>query len=89
MGDELKRDGDAFDIPRRMRMQEIKRRVERADYVVDPGLVAEAMLRHALSHRRCWKPSTDWTTPADSSSTPAGPSPTAPIQVNGAADSAA
>ena len=85
----LKRDGDRSDMCRGMRMQEIKLRVQRADYIVDPALVAEAMLRHALSHRRCWKPRAAWAIPADSSVTSGGPSRTLPIQVSGAADSAA
>lgn len=89
MSFELKREGDMPDTSRGMRMQEIKLRVQRADYVVDPVLVAEAMLRHAVSHRRCWKPRADWATPADSSWTAGGPSPTTPIQVSDAADSAA
>ncbi|CAN5125479.1 hypothetical protein BH20ACT16_BH20ACT16_12770 [soil metagenome] len=85
----LKRDGDTPDISRAMRMQEIKLRVQRADYTVDTALVAEAMLRHALSHRRCWKPRAAWAMPADSNVTFGGPSRTLPIQVSGAADSAA
>lgn len=85
----FKRDGDSPDMSRGMRMQEIKLRVQRADYTVDPVLVAEAMLRHAVSHRRCWKPRASWAMPADSSSTFGGPSRTLPIQLNGAADSAA
>lgn len=89
MDGSLKRDGDSLDTSRGMRMQEIKHRVQRADYTVDPALVAEAMLRHAVSHRRCWKPRAVWAMPANSRSTWGRPSTTAPIQVNGAADSAA
>ena len=85
----LKHHRDALDSSRGMRLQEIKQRVQSADYDVDPALVAEAMLRHALSQRRCWKPRTSCATPADSSSAFAGPSSTVPIQVTGAADSAA
>lgn len=85
----LKRCEDPLDTSRGMRMQDLKLRVERADYVVDPVLVAEAMLRHAVSQRRCWKPRACWTTPADSSCTPGGPSRTTPIHVSPAADSAA
>lgn len=47
-----------------MRTQELKRRIERCEYVVDPMLVAEAMLRHALSQRRCWKPLAERSTPS-------------------------
>ena len=31
-------------------------RVQRADYVVDPAAVADAMMRHAVSQRRWWNP---------------------------------
>lgn len=89
MSSELKRDGDPLDISRGMRMQELKLRIQRADYIVDPVLVAEAMLRHAISHRRCWKPRASWIAPSSTSSTFGGPSRTFPIQVNGAPDSAA
>ncbi len=89
MSSSLKRDGGPLDTCREMRMQAIKLRVQRADYTVDPALVAEAMLRHAVSYRRCWKPPAAWATPPDRSSTPAGPAFTMPIQVSGAADSAA
>jgi hypothetical protein len=89
MAEPLKIDDDPLDISRGMRMQEIKLRVQRADYVVEPALVAEAMLRRAVSHRRCWKPRAAWATPADRSTTAGGPSWTLPIQVNRAADSAA
>jgi hypothetical protein len=85
----LKRGGDALDTCREMRMQELKLRVQRADYDVDPVLVAEAMLRHAVSHRRCWKPRIDCATPSDSSTTSGGPSRTEPTQANGAASCAA
>lgn len=89
MSFELKRERDTFDTSRGMRMQEIKLRVQRADYVVDPVLVAEAMLRHAVSQRRCWKPRAAWATPSDSNRTAGGPSATTPIQVSDAADPAA
>ena len=89
MDDPLKPDAAALDTCRGMRMQELKLRIQRADYVVDPALVAEAMLRHAVSYKRCWKPRTVWATPADFSATFGGPSATLPIQVSGTADSAA
>jgi len=85
----LKRGGAALDTSRGMRMQELKLQIQTADYVIDSALVAEAMLRHAVSHRRCWNPRAVWAMPAASSSTPGGPAPTVPIQVNGAADAAA
>jgi hypothetical protein len=85
----LKREGDPLDISSGMRMQDLKSRVQRADYTVDTTLVAEAMLRHAVTYRRCWNPRTAWATPADSNLTSGGPSRTVPIQLNGAADSAA
>ena len=72
-----------------MRLQELKLRVERADYTVDPALVARAMLRHAVSHRRCWNPRAVCAMPSDSSTISGGPSRTSPIQVSGAADAAA
>ena len=84
----LKRGGRALDTSRGMRLQEIKLRVQSADYAVDAVLVAEAMLRHAISHRRCWNPDALWATPAVSSSTPGRPARTTPTQVNGAADAA-
>ena len=84
----LKRTGSALDTSGEMRTQELKQRVQRQDYVVDPALVAEAMLRHALSYRRCWKPHTACATPAASSTTSGGPSRTEPIHVTPAADSA-
>jgi hypothetical protein len=89
MGASLKRASGTLDTSRGMHMREIKQRVQRADYAVDPALVAEAMLRRAVSHRRCWNPRARWATPSASSSTPGGPSRTTPIQVSGAADSAA
>jgi len=85
----LKHGGRALDTSPGMRMQELKLRVQLADYAVDPALVAEAMLRRAVSHRRCWNPRTAWTAPADSSTRSAGPARTVPTQVTGAADSAA
>jgi hypothetical protein len=72
-----------------MRTQELKLRVQRADYIIDPAIVAAAVIRHAISHRRCWNPRTVCATPAALSTTSAGPSETAPIQVSAAADSAA
>lgn len=89
MDDPLKHDAAALDTCRGMRMQELKLRIQRADYVVDPALVAEAMLRRAVSYKRCWNPRTDWATPADFSATSGGPSATLPIQVSGTAESAA
>lgn len=85
----LKRTDPAFDSAGGMRTQELKLRVQRADYVVDPQVVAAAIIRHAISHRRCWKPRTVRRTPPALSTTSAGPSPTVPIQVSGAADSVA
>jgi hypothetical protein len=85
----LKQTARALDSGRGMRTQELKLRVQRADYVVDPAVVAAAIIRHAISHRRCWNPRTVCGTPAALSTTSGGPSPTVPIQVSGAADSAA
>jgi len=83
----LKRRGWAFDIAGGMRTQELKRRVQRADYVVDPAAVAAAMLRHAVSHRRWWNPRTVCTTPPAKNTASGGPASTSPIQVSDAADS--
>ena len=47
-----------FDSCRGMRTEELKRRIQHANYVIDVAAVAEAMLRHAISHRRWWNPST-------------------------------
>lgn len=85
----LKHSAAALDTAAGMRLQELKLRVERADYVVDPALVAAAMLRHAVSHRRCWNPRAVRATPPDSSTTSGAPARTRPIQVSDAADSAA
>ena len=88
-GELLKRRGAALDTCRDMRTQDLKWRLEREDYVVDLALVAEAMLRHAVSYKRCWNPRTDRAMPADVNATFAGPSATVPIHVTRAADSAA
>jgi hypothetical protein len=72
-----------------MRTHELKLRVQRADYIVDPAVVAAAIIRHVISHRRCWNPRTVCGIPAVLSTTSGGPSRTLPIQVSGAADSAA
>ena len=79
----------AFDSDHAMRLQELKTRVQRSDYHVDPATVAVAIIRHAVSHRRWWNPRTSFGTPPALSTTSAGPSWTLPIHVSGAADSAA
>ena len=89
MNPALKDDGDPLDTAAGMRLQELKLRVARADYVVDPALVAAAMLRHAVSQRRCWNPRAVRATPPDSNTTSGAPSRTLPIQVSDVADSAA
>ena len=89
MNPPLKDDGDPLDTAAGMRLQELKLRVARADYVVDPALVAAAMLRRAVSQRRCWKPRAVRGVPADISTTSGAPARTRPIQVSDAADSAA
>lgn len=85
----LKRGGAALDSGRAMRTQELKLRIQSADYVVDPAAVAEAMLRHALSQRRWWNPVAACATPSADSTTSGVPASTDPTHVNGAADSAA
>lgn len=85
----LKREVLALDSCRAMRTQELKLRIQRADYVIDPLAVAEAMLRHALSHRRWWNPIAVRMIPPADSVTSGWPAIADPIQVNGAARSAA
>jgi hypothetical protein len=87
--DALKENGTAFDSDRAMRLQELKMRVQRADYEVDPPTVAVAMIRHAVSQRRWWNPRTFCATPPAFSTSAGGPAATVPIHVSGAADSAA
>lgn len=48
-----------------MNVQDIKQRVDEHEYDVDAHLVAEAMLRHALSYRRWWNPRNPSLTPFD------------------------
>ena len=85
----LKRDTWLLDSGRAMRTHELKLRIERADYDIDPLLLAEAMLRHAISHRRWWNPVAACVTPPADSATSGGPATTAPIHVNATAASAA
>lgn len=85
----LKRDPAVLDSCRAMRTQELKLRIQRADYHVDPLVVAAAMLRHAVSHRRWWNPIAVRATPPDASATWGSPATTDPIHVNGTAASAA
>lgn len=85
----LKCDAGALDTGRGMRTQELKLRIARAEYAIDPRAVADAMLRHAISHRRWWNPVAACLTPPADSTTSGGPATTAPIHVNGAASSAA
>lgn len=72
-----------------MRTTELRRRIECADYTVEPMIVAEAMLRHALSYRRWWNPIVLCRIPAADIATPGVPSVTNPIHVSDAAASAA
>lgn len=85
----LKRRGAALDSAHVPRTHELRLRIERSEYQVDPMLVAEAMLRQALSHRRWWKPLGVRAIPAADIVTTAGALVTDPIHVNGAAASAA
>lgn len=88
-GAPLKRAGDALDSPSAMRVHELRLRVQRSEYVIDPVLVAEAMLRHALSHRRWWNPVVLCGIPALSMTSCARPAATEPTHVSPAAASAA
>ena len=81
----LKRGPCALDSGRAMRTHELKLRIERADYDVDPFILAEAILRHAISHRRWWNPVAACGTPPDDSATSGEPATTPPIHVNGTA----
>lgn len=85
----LKRGGGALDSCRAMRIHELRLRIQRADYVIDPVIVAEAMFRHALSQRRWWNPIAACGRPAASMTTSGWPATTEPIHVNGTASSAA
>jgi hypothetical protein len=78
-----------LDSCRAMRTQELKLRIQRAVYVVDPVVVAEAMMRHAVSQRRWWNPVAVCALPSAISSTSGAPAATDPTHVNGAAASAA
>ncbi len=84
----LKHSVRALDTSSGMRTQELKLRVRHADYVIDPAAVAEAMLRHAVCHRRWWNPRTCCATPSEHSTASGGPAKTSPIQRSGAANSA-
>jgi hypothetical protein len=88
-GPPLKHETVAFDSCRAMRTHELKLSIQRADYVIDPLAVAEAMLRHALSHRRWWNPIALCSTPPADSVSSGWPAIADPTQVNGAARSAA
>lgn len=79
----------AFDSNRAMRTQELKLRVQRSDYIVDPVAVARAIIRHSISYRRWWNPRMVCAAPAALSLTSGGPSVRLPIQVSGTADSVA
>jgi hypothetical protein len=72
-----------------MRLQELKMRIQRADYYIDPATVAAALIRHAVSHRRWWNPRTATLLPLALNTASAGPCRTLPIHVSAAADSAA
>ena len=85
----LKRDDGALDSCHAMRTHELRLRIQRADYVIDPVLVAEAMFRHALSQRRWWNPVAGCARPAASMTTSGWPVTTEPIHVNGVAATAA
>gem|GEM_PF-5355428 len=89
LGDALKAQPAALDRDRVMRLHELKASVQRSDYVVDPPVVARAMLRHAVSQRRWWNPRTCLGSPPARKATPGGPSATVPTQLNGASDAGA
>ena len=88
-GAPLKRGPAALDSGSAMRTHELKLRIQRADYVVDPVAVAGAMLRHALSHRRWWNPIALRSVPPTDSTTPGSPATTEPIHDSATRSSAA
>ncbi len=88
-GQPLKRKPTAFDSASVIRTQELRLRIERSQYSIDPRAVADAMLRHAISQRRWWNPPGVRATPPADSVTPGGPSATTPTHVSSAASSAA
>ena len=79
----LKGIGSALDSQRAMRLLELKARVQRAEYEVDPPTVALALLRHAVSQRRWWNPRMFRAMPPAFSATAGGPAMTLPIHVSG------
>jgi hypothetical protein len=85
----LKREGISLDSGLAMRTHELRLRIEQSQYSIDPHAVADAMLRHAISHRRWWNPCGVRATPPADSVTPGGPSATTPTHVSSAARSAA
>lgn len=88
-GTALKGGRATLDSRRAMRTNELKLRIERQDYVVDPMAVAAAMLRHAISQRRWWNPVAVRRCPAASMTTSGWPAATDPTHVTGAAAVAA
>ena len=78
----------ALDSAVAMRIHDLRLRVERAEYPIDPHAVANAMLRHAISQRRWWNPDARCSTPPADSTTPA-PAATDPTHVSATARSAA
>ena len=88
-GPPTSRPARAGSMMRSMRVQELKALVQAADYTVDAGAVAEAILWRALAYQRCSNPPASWRPDASQSTTPGGPSKTRPTQVIPAAASAA
>jgi hypothetical protein len=66
---------------RTMLVKNLKSRVERHEYRIDPQAVAEALL---VRHARCWYPASVVSPWAPSSASPAGPFVTRPIRVTDA-----
>ncbi len=63
---------------RSMIVNELKQRVERREYQVDCGAVAEAFIARQT---RCWYPATDRSPVRSRSASPGGPSTTRPMRV--------
>jgi hypothetical protein len=77
---------NSFDSDRDMRLHELKARIQRSDYDVDPGTVAAALLRHAVSYRRWWNPRTSMLLPPALNTASGGPACTLPMHVRPTAD---
>ena len=80
---------DDMDGEREMRMTELRQRVAQGDYTVDPGVVADAILRRAREraveraafHKECSYPEIPTSPSASTKTAPGGPDTTRPTGV--------